>query len=87
VIIDVKDDLPVVGQIQEIYVIDNSDIIFNVQQFSTLYEEHYRAYVFQDDSVSRIIPLTKLFIHNAVHIYRTQTLNHFIILPHALCTL
>ena len=86
-IIDVKDDLPVVGQIKEIYVVDNSNIIFSVQQFSTLYEEHYRAYVFQDDGVSRIIPLTKLFIYNPVHIHKSRTLDNFIILPHALCTL
>lgn len=87
VIIEVKDDLPIVGKIQEIFVINGSLIIFKVEQFSTLYEEHYRAYVLQDDGVNKTVPLTKLYIHNPVHIHRSQTLHHFVILPHALCTL
>ena len=46
VIIEVKDDLPIIGNIQEIFVVvDNSVIIFKVEQFSTLYEEDYGAYV------------------------------------------
>ena len=84
-IIEVKDDLPVIGKILEIFIIDGSLIIFKAKQFSTLYEEHYRAYVLQDDSVNKTFPLTKLFIHNPVYIHSSQTLQHFVILPHALC--
>ena len=86
-IVDVDDDLPVVRQIEDIYVVDGSTIIFNVQQFSTLYEKHYQAYVLHDSGESIMIPLTKLFLHSPVHIHRSQTLHNFVILPHALCTL
>ena len=87
VIIEVKDDLPIIGNIQEIFVVDNSVITFKVEQFSTLYEDHYRAYVLQDDCINKTVPLSELFIHNPVHIHRSQTLGCFVILPHALCTL
>ena len=86
-IVDVTDDLPVIGQIEEIYVVDGSTIIFNVQQFSTLYEQHYRAYVLQDGGDNIIISLTKLFLHSPIHIHKSRTLHNFVILPHALCTL
>lgn len=87
VIVEVNDDLPTVGEILEIFVIDSLHIIFKVEQFTTLYEEHFRAHVLQDEGVTKFVPLTKLFIHNPVHIHRSQTLHHFVILPHALCTL
>ena len=86
-IVDVNDDLPIIGQIEDIYVVDGSTIAFNVQQFSTIYEQHYRAYVLQDSCDNIIIPLTKLFLHSPIHIHRSQTLHNFVILPHALCTL
>lgn len=86
-IVDVTDDLPVIGQIEDIYVVEGSTVIFNVQQFSTLYEQHYRAYVLQDSGDNIMIPLTELFLHSPIHIHRSQTLHDFVILPHALCTL
>ena len=82
-IVDVIDDLPVIGQIKDIYVVEGSTIIFNVQQFSTLYEQHYRAYVLQDSGDNIKIPLTELFVHSPIHIHRSQTLHDFV----ALCTL
>jgi len=36
VIVDVTDDLSIIEQIEDIYVVDGSTIIFNVKQFSTL---------------------------------------------------
>ena len=86
-IVDVTDDLPIIGQIEDIYVVDGSTIIFNVKQFSTLYEQHYRVYVLQDSGDNKIIPLTELFLHSPLHIHKSRTLHHFVILPHALCTL
>ena len=86
-IVDVQDDLPIIGQIEDIYVVDGSTIIFNVQQFWTVYEQHYRAYVLESSGDNAVIPLTKLFLHSPIHIRRSQTLHSFVILPHALCTL
>lgn len=87
VIIDVKDDLPIIGQIEAIYLVDGSIVILDVQQFLTFYEQHYRAYVLQDEGDNVIIPLNKLFVHSPVHIRRSMTLHNFVIIPHALCTL
>ena len=87
VIIDVQDDLPIIGQIEDIYVVDGSTIILSVQQFHTIYEQHYRAYVLQGSSENVLIPLSKLFLHSPIYIHRSQTLHHFVILPHTLCTL
>ena len=87
VIIDVVNDSPIIGQIEDIYVVNGSIIIFGVCQFLTIYEQHYRAYILQDGGDSVIIPLTKLFTHSPLHIHRSQTLHKFVILPHALCTL
>ena len=46
IIIYVEDDLPVVGQIEEIYVADKITIFLKVTQCLTYYEPHYRAYTF-----------------------------------------
>lgn len=46
IIIGVDDDLPVVGKIQDIYILDSKKILFCIKQFCTLYEPHYHAYTF-----------------------------------------
>jgi len=89
VIINVEDDLPIVGQIEEIYVADKTKIFFKITQYLTYYEPHYRAYTFRTDTqgCSKLILSTELFLPIVVHIRRSQTLGNHVILPHALCTL
>lgn len=89
VIIDVEDDLPVVGQIEEIYVADNVKSFFKLNVYYTYYEPHYRVYTFRTDnpSFSKLILSQELFLPVVVHIRRSQTLGKHVILPHALCTL
>ena len=46
VFLNVEHDLPVVGIIQDIFYLANEDkILFCVDQSSTLYEPHFRAYI------------------------------------------
>ena len=80
VIIDVEDDLPVVGQIEEIYVADNVKIFFKLNLYYTYYEPHYRAYAFRTDnlSFSKLILSQELFLP-VVHIRRSQTLGKHVI--------
>ena len=88
VIIDVVHDLPIVGVIQEIYVVNGDIVVFQVDQFSTSYEPHYRAYVLDNDSSSRIICHSNLFIHSAIYIKKCNVsdFSTYFILPFALCT-
>ena len=89
VIIGIEEDLPIVGKIQDIYVIDGKKVIFSIKQFHTFYEEHYHAYTFQDNTevITKFISYEQLFLQSPVHIRRSQTLHTYIILPHVLCTL
>ena len=89
IIIGVKHDLSIVGKIQDIYITDTKEVIFSIQQFYTLYEAHYHAYTFQDDTdvTIKLVLYEQLFLQSPVHIRRSQTLHTFIILPHVLCTL
>lgn len=41
VILNVVEDLPVIGIIRDIYVLNGDTIAFNVEEFSTSYEPHY----------------------------------------------
>ena len=89
VIVDVQHDLPIVGQIQEIYLVDGYSIAFHLKVYSTTYEPHYRAYLLKKDYTEKILQLSSLFVETPVHIRRAQSVgtHAFIILPFALCTL
>ena len=89
IIIYVEDDLPVVGQIEEIYVADKITIFLKVTQYLTYYDPHYRAYTFRTEipGCSKLLLSTELFLPVVVHIRRSQPLGNHVILPHALCTL
>ena len=89
VIVDVKHDLPLIGQIKEIFVVDNIKILLKVTQYWTYYEPHYRAYTLRTaiEGCSQLVYTTDLFLPIVVHIHRTKTLKYHFILPHDLCTL
>ena len=85
VILDVEHDLPMVGIIQDIYIVNEDKVIFCVDQSSTSYEPHFRAYIVENDSCSRIICHSD---HTPVHIRKSRVpdLSNIFILPFALCT-
>jgi len=89
VIIDVKHDLPIIGQIEAIYVVDNNKILLKVNQYWTNYEPHYRAYTLRTEvqKSTRLLLTMELFVPIVVHIRKTKTLKHHFILPYELCTL
>ena len=82
------DDLPQIGCVQDIYVIDNNKVLFSVKKFSTTCEPHFRAYMLHEEDVIAFLYLTDLFVRTPVHIRTSRTVgsNKFVILPHALCT-
>ena len=91
VILDVEDDLPVVGIIQEIHVSCNNKVILTVQQFFTIYIPHYRVYVLETSATyTKTVCHSDLFIPVPVHLRTShvhELTNSFIILPYALiCT-
>ena len=91
VILDVEHDMPIVGIILDIYVINAKEVALNVEKFSTTFEPHYRAYILDDNSSSSNIVLhSDLFIQTPIHIRKSSNpeLNHnsFLLLPFALCT-
>ena len=90
IILDVDDDdLPQIGSVNDIYVIDDKKVLLSVKKFSTIYEPHFRAYVLCEEDVTTVLYLTDLFIITPIHIHTSHILgsNKFVILPHALCTL
>lgn len=88
VILNVEHDLPVVGVITDIYVVNGDRVLFSVEQYSTSYEPHYRAYILENNSCSRIVCRSDLFTHSPVHIRKSHVpdLSDIFILPFALCT-
>ena len=88
VILNVVHDLPMVGIIQDIYIVNGDKVAFSVDEFSTSYEPHYRAYILEINTSSRIVFHSNLFIHTAIYIRKScvpDLLNVFV-LPFALCT-
>jgi len=88
VILDVEHDLPVVGIIQDIYIVNEGKVLFCVNQSSTLYEPHFRAYIVESDSCPRFICHLDLFIATPVYIRKSRVpdLSNIFVLPFALCT-
>lgn len=89
VILEVKDDLPIVGIIQDIYLLDENIITFKVDEYLTSFQPHYRAYALDNVPLSsKTVRHSDLFIQTSLHI-RTSCISelspHFIILPYALC--
>ena len=91
VIYDVEHDLPIIGKVQEIYIIDGCKVLFNVNLYWTHYQPHFRAYMLsrRADVQEKFLSLSNLFIETPVYIRRSQVLGAetFILLPYALCTL
>ena len=90
VIAGIEDDLPLVGQIQEIYCINGSTkILFNIRQFYTYYESHYRTYTLDNNTAicTKYVFYKQLFIHTPIHIRKSEVLCTYVILPYALCTM
>lgn len=89
-IIDVIDDMPMIGIIQKIFVVDEHTIFFRVNVYECTYDEHYRAYILSDKTTSRMVSQCNLFCSGPVHIHTShihELYNSFVILPFALCTL
>ena len=89
VIIKVEHDLPIVGRIEDIYVINGSKVLFDLKLYTTHYEPHFRAFVLHKSSQRKCLYLSNIFIDTPVHIRKSQVLGThlFVLLPYALCTI
>ena len=88
VIINVVHDLPVVGIIKDIYIINENTVAFSVNEWSTSYEPHYRAYILEIEVSLKIVLHSNLFIHNPIFVHKSYVpdLSNVFVLPFALCT-
>lgn len=89
VILEVEHDLPMVGIVQNIYVINGNEVMFYVKTFSTTFQPHYRAYVLDNFLSLKIVHHSTLFIHSPVYIRTANNpylLDYFILTPFVLCT-
>jgi len=88
VITEVEHDLPVVGSIEDIYVLNEDKVLFDLRLYTTHYESHFRAYVLHNTAQRKLLYLSDLFIDTPVHIRKSQVLGThvFVLLPYALCT-
>ena len=69
VIFDVKHDLPIVGVIQDIYIVNGDKAFFDVKQFSTFYGPYYWTYILEGKLGSRVISYPELFICIVLYIF------------------
>lgn len=82
--------MPIVGVVLDIYIVNGNEVVFQVDQFFTSFEPHYRVYIL-DDHVSSSDPVlhSNLFIQTPVHMRKSnipELKNSFILLPFALYT-
>jgi len=59
---DVRHDLPVIGQIQELYLVDGTNVTFLLKVYKTTYELHYCAYVLHITYEEKTLQLSSIFI-------------------------
>lgn len=85
VVFGMKNDLPQVGQITNLYVINSGTVLFRVIPFSCSWCPHFRGYALHEEpnGHDQLLYMSELVVHTPVHIRRPQALQTlFIILPH-----
>ena len=91
VIIEVEHDLPIVGVISQIDVVNGDVVALTTDKFHTSFDPHYRAYVLDKTPFSSgIILHSDLFIQHSLHIRSSHVYelsSPFVILSCALCVM
>ena len=87
IVIGMKNDLPQIGQITSIYVIDGGTVLFRAIPFSSSWLSHFRGYALCEEAHDHhcLVYMSKLVLHTPVHIRKIQALpssTSFIVLPH-----
>ena len=84
IVYDMEDDLPRVGQITGIFVVNSNKVLFEVDCFDTYYQSHFRCYVLQSLQSSKLVFVNELKLINPLHIHSASALpgHRFVILPH-----
>ena len=84
VICGMEHDLPTIGQITSIFVINGDNVVLEVNVFASMYLEHFRVYTLQPLKAKTLICSKNLLIPHPLHIRTASTIPHqtFIILPH-----
>jgi len=82
-IVDVIDDMPMIGVIQKIFVLDEHNF-FRLNVYKCMYDAHYRAYILSDETTSWMVSHCSLFCSRPVHIHTShinELYNSFVISP------
>ena len=77
-------DLPTVGKISSLLIINGDKLYFQVHLFSSVYNEHFRAYTLHPLDSEALISTDNLLSPHPIHIRTTSALPHHecIILSH-----
>lgn len=91
VVYGVEHDLPLVGKIEDIQIVDGNKVLFHFKPYLTSYELHLHTYLLYKnvDLHEKVLYLSSLFLEIPVQICTSQVLElvSFIILPYTLCTM
>jgi len=68
VVVRVEHDLPIIGQIKSINIINGNVVIFHLSLYSTSYENHHRAYVIDELLEETFCYHSTLYLHTPMHI-------------------
>ena len=83
IIYDMSADLPKVGQVTSVFVVNETTVVFEVDCYSSVYIEHFRAYKLHSLKSTATITLDNLPLVHPVHIRKVSALLHkCIILPY-----
>ena len=70
VIYGVEHDLPLVGKIEDIHIVDGNKVLFHLKPYVTSYEPHFRAYILHENTAihEKVLYLLSLFLEIPVQI-------------------
>ena len=84
-VIQMKQDLPHIGKISTIYILNNDTIVFRVLPFYTQPLPHFQGYILHSppEQNQQLVYISQLAVHIPVHIRMPQSLprRKFVILP------
>ena len=72
----IHEDLPQIGQISDIYLLDEKKLVFKAVNYTTTYHPHFHAYTLTHSPSVSYFCYDKLILLKPVHIRQPQSLPH-----------
>ena len=88
IVYSLENEMPVVGEIESIFIVNGEKVLFYVKCFSSIYFKHFHAFKLESLDTNKTLTIEELVLPSPVHIRVVSSFpQQSIILPYHLGTL